>query len=122
MSEQKWREVWESVDGNCWHEREPWIEPDHGIPGTGKNCAKCGEYMPWQHDCHPPLTLDALFEVAGKLGLRYIFSNDLETGEHRAFLQTNFKTTDIGGWFYTADTPQLALLEALWQATEHRRK
>ena len=110
--EQKFRELWETVEGNCWHE---------ALEDTPQKCKLCGNeldmYLTHIEDENPTLTLDVLFEIAKVMGYENI---DFYSGRGSCTIYpSKGKLGDykiIGSCQAWGDTPQLALLDALYQA------
>jgi len=109
--EQKFRKLWEAVEGNCWHE---WVEKPAMICGVLRQCIHCKEvaenHQPFL--TNPTLTLDVLFEIAKKLGY-----TDIRLSKRKVTYRCH-----IYGTFITRSdsSRELALLDALYQAIKDK--
>ena len=112
--EQKLRKLWEAVDGNCWH------EVIQSVECVGNLCS-CGESTRFGEECtpNPTLTLDVLFEIAEKLLHKKVWFFTRDGNGFNVTVLNNecsysHKTTD------DYQNPQLALLDALYQAIKDK--
>ena len=116
--EQKFRELWEAVDGNCWHE---WVEKPAMICGVLRQCIHCKEvaenHQPFL--TNPTLTLDVLFEIARKLQIDIKLNTYLTEDVPIVVTVYNVEGERLGTSLYQ-ETPQLALLDALYQAMKDK--